>query len=155
MLQRKRESSRHRRSTVSLSSSSGLGLIRAITRDLRTGWNSPTSLNSEKRSSSPSPVPSSPRNTSKSHDDSTQPSTRKPYKPRHAGRDALRTCMPKLLIPEPNDSEQDAYRAFDSDSPCVPSSPTTLLPLSPTTRSRQDSVAPEAMHHEKETRDIT
>lgn len=68
--------SRHRRSTVSLHSTPGLGLIKTISRDLVTGWHTHTALQKE---------PSTP----------TPPSDAKtPYKPKHAARDALKNFDP-------------------------------------------------------------
>jgi hypothetical protein len=63
--------SRHRRSTVSLYSKPGLGLIRTISKDLVTGWHTHTALQKE-----PSPPPSS----------GAAPQV---YKPRYAARDAM------------------------------------------------------------------
>ncbi|KEQ68124.1 hypothetical protein M436DRAFT_68417 [Aureobasidium namibiae CBS 147.97] len=64
--------SRHRRSTISLHSPPGLGLIKTISRDLVTGWHTHTALQKE---------PCSP----------TPPTDAKvPYKPKHAARDAMR-----------------------------------------------------------------
>jgi hypothetical protein len=70
--------SRHRRSTVSLHSKPGLGLVRTISRDLITGWHTHTALQKE-----PSPPPSS-------------GATPQVYKPRYAARDAMRGFEPAL-----------------------------------------------------------
>jgi len=64
--------SRHRRSTISLHSPPGLGLMKTISRDLVTGWHTHTAL--QKEPSTPTPVVD----------------TKNPYKPKHAARDAMR-----------------------------------------------------------------
>jgi hypothetical protein len=68
--------SRHRRSTISLHSTPGLGLIRTISRDLVTGWHTTTALQNE-----PCPPPSGVAPT-------------QPYVPRYAARDAIKSFTP-------------------------------------------------------------
>jgi hypothetical protein len=68
--------SRHRRSTVSLHSTPGLGLIRTISRDLVTGWHATTAL--QKKPPTPTPPVDA----------------KAPYKPKHAARDAMKHFTP-------------------------------------------------------------
>jgi hypothetical protein len=70
--------SRHRRSTISLHSTPGLGLIRTISRDLVTGWHTTTALQKEPHSSSASLDPP------------------KTYKPRCAAKDAMKGFPPAI-----------------------------------------------------------
>jgi hypothetical protein len=68
---------RHRRSTISLHSTPGLGLIRTISRDLVTGWHTTTALQNE---------PCPPR--------SSGVAPTQPYVPRYAARDAIKSFTP-------------------------------------------------------------
>lgn len=70
--------SRHRRSTGSLHSKPGLGLIRTISRDLVTGWHTHTALQKE---------PFLPQFSG---------AASQVYKPRYAARDAMRSFEPTL-----------------------------------------------------------
>ncbi|THW10746.1 hypothetical protein D6D02_09260 [Aureobasidium pullulans] len=95
--------SRHRRSTVSLHSTPGLGLIRTISRDLVTGWHTTTALQKES-----------------SHTSTTSTSSQKAYKPRYAARDALKAFPFPTHHHNHNHShshtlEADAKKSFESN----------------------------------------
>ncbi|CAD0097034.1 unnamed protein product [Aureobasidium mustum] len=91
-LRRSSTTSRHRRSSVSLHSTPGLGLIKTISRDLVHGWHTPTALQKE-RPSSPSLAPAS-----------------RAYKPRHAARDAMKSFTP--VASHQADTAQEAANSY-------------------------------------------
>ncbi|CAD0089771.1 unnamed protein product [Aureobasidium vineae] len=113
--------SRHRRSTVSLHSTPGLGLIRTISKDLRTGWHTTTALQNEPVTPpSSAPVPQA-------------------YKPKYAARDAMKGFTP--AAPGPEDLQQTANSYFDeqNNQPSPRSRQDSLAPISPIT---QDATKP-------------
>ncbi|KAI5276095.1 hypothetical protein E4T47_00807 [Aureobasidium subglaciale] len=112
-------SSRHRRSTISLHSKPGLGLIRTISRDLITGWHTTTAIQRE------------PSDTSTS---STAPTGI--YKPRHAARDAMKSCP--LIPPTTPTNQETSQMAPRASFSSFENAQARDLDL----RTRQDSLTP-------------
>ncbi|KAG9688398.1 hypothetical protein KCU76_g9642, partial [Aureobasidium melanogenum] len=107
--------SRHHRSSISLHSKPGLGLIKTISRDFVHGWHTPTTLQKE----STNPPPSAP-----------EP---KPHKPRYAARDALKGFAP-VASRETHDAgtRTNSYSSEHSKDPSR-SRQDSLAPISPIT----------------------
>ncbi|KAI5208969.1 hypothetical protein E4T39_01134 [Aureobasidium subglaciale] len=113
-------SSRHRRSTISLHSKPGLGLIRTISRDLITGWHTTTALQKEPSYTSTSSSPPA-----------------RSFKPRHAARDAMKSCP--LIHPTTSTNHQEASNT-DPESSFSSFENAQAREMDP--RPRQDSLTP-------------
>ncbi|CAD0114901.1 unnamed protein product [Aureobasidium uvarum] len=114
-------SPRHRRSTVSLHSTPGLGLIRTISKDLVTGWHTTTALQNE-----PVTTPSS-------------ASVPQAYKPKYAARDAMKAFTPAAPHSKDSGRAAESYFAERNKQPSPRSRQDSLTPILPI---KQDATKP-------------
>ncbi|KAG9520444.1 hypothetical protein KCV07_g4280, partial [Aureobasidium melanogenum] len=112
-LSRSSTRSRHRRSSISLHSKPGLGLIKTISKDFVHGWHTTTALQKEP-SDLPSPAPMS-----------------QPYKPRYAARDAMKGFTPAVSCKAQDVREPAESRLNEHSRNPSRSRQDSLAPISP------------------------